>query len=139
MLKKIISITGQPGLFKIISNGNRTLIVEDLNSGKRFPAGMRDKIVSLGDIAMYTTSEDLPLSVILDRLYANMKGEKIDVKNIDARKKFAEIVEDFDRDRVYDSDIRKLFKWYNILVDAGYTRFEEEKPDEAKAEDPKAE
>ena len=139
MLRKIISITGKPGLFEIISQGNRMFIVEDIVSKKRFPALQRDKVVSLGDIAMYTTSEDLPLGEILDRLYANMKGEKIAVKELmkegKLRDKFREVVPDFDDDRVYDNDIKKLFTWYNLLIESGRTKFtKEEEP--AKEEEP---
>ena len=111
MLREILSITGKPGLFKIISSGNKMLIVEDLITRKRFPAGARDKVVSLGDIAMYTDSGDKPLGEILDAVYANRKGEHIEVKELQKngglRPLFAEIIPDFDQDRVYDSDIRE--------------------------------
>lgn len=129
MLKEILSITGKPGLYKIITPGKRTLLVEDLVSKKRFPLGARDRVVCLGDIAMYTVGEDLPLDRILDRVYAVEHGEKIDVKAMDndmLREEFAKAVEDFDRDRVYPSDIKKLFNWYNILVTQGYTKFTED-------------
>lgn len=103
------------------------LLVEDLISKKRFPVSARDKVVSLGDIAMYTMGEDKPLAEILDLVYENMKGEKIDVKALQAgnglKDKFGEILEDYDRDRVYPTDIKKLFTWYNILLDAGFTKF----------------
>ncbi|MCM1152992.1 MAG: DUF5606 domain-containing protein [Muribaculum sp.] len=141
MLRQIISITGKPGLFKIVSHSNRNIIVEDLISKKRFPVSMRDKLVSLGDIAMYTDSGDKPLSEILDLLYANRKGEKIDVKSLsatgDLRPLFREVIPDFDEDRVYDNDIKKLFNWYNILTEAGFTEFsakEEEENKEASEE-----
>lgn len=141
MLKTILAITGKPGLFKIVSQGNRMLLVEELSTGKRFPAHARDKILSLGDIAMYTQEGDTPLGEILDKVYAKMEGAKIDVKTLAAEKKlrdtFGEIIPDFDRDRVYDSDIKKLFTWYNILVDAGFTSFaekEEENKEEAEEE-----
>lgn len=127
MLRTILSITGKPGLFKIVSQGNRMLIVEDLTTKKRIPVHTRDKVVSLGDIAMYTQGEDKPLNEILDLVYENMKGEKIDIKSLKdneaLRDKFAEILPDYDRDRVYPSDIRKLFTWYNLLVDAGFSKF----------------
>lgn len=130
MLREILSITGKPGLFKIVSHGNRILLVEDVQTKKRFPAHQRDKVVSLGDIAMYTDSGDKPLSEILDLVYENMKGESIDVKGLikdgGLRAKFLEIIPDFDQDRVYDNDIKKLFTWYNILLEAGYTKFAEE-------------
>lgn len=139
MLRTILSITGKPGLFKIVSQGNRMLLVEDLVSKKRMPVHARDKVVSLGDIAMYTEGEDKPLSEILDLVYANMNGERIDVKSYDndgLREKFAEILPDFDRDRVYPSDIKKLFTWYNLLTSAGFTKFTEEKNvDESSAEE----
>ncbi len=131
MLKEILSITGRPGLFKIISRGKGMLVVEELGSGKRFPAHARDKVVSLGDIAMYTESGDTPLGEILDKVYAAYGGKKIDVKELvvskGLRSAFEVIVEDYDRDRVYENDIKKLFTWYNILIDNGFTKFAEEK------------
>ena len=132
MLNKILAITGKPGLFKIISHSSKNLIVEDIISKKRFPVSLRDKVVGLGDIAMYTTSEDKPLGEILDLVYTNEKGQLIDVKQLIAdkelRDKFREILPDFDEDRVKDSDIKKLFTWYNILVNDGMTKFTEEPP-----------
>lgn len=132
MLNKILAITGKPGLFKIISHSSKNLIVEDFISKKRFPVSLRDKVVGLGDIAMYTTSEDKPLGEILDLVYTNEKGQLIDVKQLIAEKglrdKFREILPDFDEDRVKDSDIKKLFTWYNILVNDGMTKFKEETP-----------
>lgn len=143
MLRTILSITGKPGLFKIISQGNRMLLVEDIVSKKRMPVHARDKVVSLGDIAMYTEGEDKPLSEILDLVYENMKGEPIQVKAYDndgLREKFAEILPDFDRDRVYPSDIKKLFTWYNLLIGAGFTKFtEEEKAEEENEKEASAE
>lgn len=140
MLRQILSITGRPGLFKIVSQGNRIIIVEELQSGKRMPAHERDKIVSLGDVSMYTEGDDLPLDEILDRVYAHEEGKTIDIKALEStkeglREEFAAIIPEHDRDRVRNSDIRKLFQWYNILVGAGYTRFTEE---EAAAEQEKA-
>lgn len=111
------------------------LVVEDIFSKKRQPVHARDKVVSLGDIAMYTEGEDKPLSEILDLVFADMNGERIDVKAYDnegLRQKFAEILPDFDRDRVYPSDIKKLFSWYNLLLGAGFTKF---KADETSTEE----
>lgn len=139
MLKEILAITGKPGLFKIVSQGKNSLIVEELGTGRRFPAQARDKVVSLGDIAMYTESGDTPLGEILDKTYAVHEGKPIDVKALAAEKgalkeAFKNIVEDFDRVRVHDSDIKKLFTWYNILLANGFTEFAE-KREEAPAEE----
>ncbi len=139
MLREILAITGKPGLFKIISQGNKVLLVEDLKTKKRFPAHARDKVVSLGDIAMYTDSGDKPLGEILDLVYAHNEGKPIDVKKLVAdgglREEFEAVIPDFDKERVYNNDIKKLFTWYNILIEEGYTKFteEEEKKDEEEA------
>ncbi len=131
MLKEILSITGKPGLFKLVSRGNNMLIVESLLDGKRMPTYTRDKIVSLGDISMFTTDEDVPLWQVLENL-KKASGEKActaDVKNMTKEqifKFFGEILPNFDRDRVYPTDIRKLVSWYNLLVEAGITDFREE-------------
>lgn len=136
MLKEILSITGRPGLFRILSQGKGILVVEELGSGKRFPAHARDKVVSLGDIAMYTESGDTPLGEILDKVYAKYEGKAVDVKELVSSKglrpAFEAIVEDYDRDRVYENDIKKLFTWYNILIANGFTEFAE-KEDEQNA------
>ncbi len=142
MLRTILSITGKPGLFKIISQGNKMLIVEDLLSKKRQPIHARDKVVSLGDIAMYTEGEDKPLGEILDLVYDNMNGKPIDVKamagnNEELRSKFAEILPDYDKDRVYPSDIKKLFSWYNILLEAGFDKINEEEKEKSETSDSK--
>lgn len=130
MLREILAITGKPGLFKIISHSSKLLLVEELGSKKRFPASARDKVVSLGDIAMYTDSGDKPLGEILDLVYAHNDGKKIDVKELvksnGLRDEFEAILPDYDKERVYPTDIKKLFTWYNILIDNGYTKFTEE-------------
>lgn len=140
MLREILSITGKPGLFRIVTPGKRTLVVEEMTTKKRFPLGQRDRVVCLGDIAMYTVGEDLPLAEILDRVYAVEEGQPVDVKSMDndaLRAEFAKAVEDFDRDRVYPSDIKKLYNWYNLLISQGFTKFTDES--EASASDAEAE
>lgn len=143
MLREILAITGKPGLFRIVSQGNRMLLVEELKTKKRFPAHSRDKVVSLGDIAMYTDSGDKPLGEILDLVYAHNDGKEIDVKKLIAegklREEFEAVVPDFDKERVYDNDIKKLFTWYNILLESGMTKFTEEKEEEAAAEETEGE
>lgn len=135
MLREILAITGKPGLFRIVSHSNKMLVVEDLMTKKRFPAHARDKVVSLGEIAMYTDSGDKPLGEILDLVYAKNEGKPIDVKKLVADKalkeEFEAVVPDFDKERVYDNDVKKLFTWYNILIESGMTKFADE---EAEAE-----
>ncbi len=130
MLKNILAITGRPGLFRLVSRGNGMLIVESLEDGKRMPTYSRDKVVSLADISMFTTSEDVPLRVVLESLgkQENLQACQLEVKKADndtLRDFFAKILPNFDRDRVYPSDIRKLVQWYNILIKAGITDFKE--------------
>ena len=148
MLKKIISITGKPGLQKILSQGRGTLIVEDVETKRRFPVHSRDQVVSLGDISMYTESGDTPLGEIMQMLYDKTGGKPIDGDSMNSEQlhqSFGEVVTDYDRLRVRDRDIKKLYKWYNILLADGFTKFiedtadtaapeAEDKPAEAKAE-----
>lgn len=140
MLKKILAISGKPGLFEVLGQGKNVILVKDLVSGKKFPASMREKLMSLGDITMYADSGDLPLGEIYTRLYEKENGKKVDVKTLEKEKsfatKFAEVVPDFDRERVYTSDLRKFFTWYNILIDSGFTKFiEDEKQENGEKEE----
>ena len=111
------------------------LIVEELATGKRRPAYMRDKVMSLADIAMYTTEEDVPLYTIYNNISKLENGKAVDINALasddDVREYFAKVLPDFDRDRVYTSDIRKALSWYNQLVAAGITAFVEEKTAES--------
>lgn len=127
MTERILSISGKPGLYKLVSQGKNMLIVEELTTGKRRPAYMRDKVMSLGDIAMYTTGEDVPLYTIYASIAKLEDGKQVDIKALvsddDVREYFAKVLPDFDRERVYTSDIRKALAWYNQLVAAGITDF----------------
>lgn len=138
MLKEVLSIAGKSGLFKIISNGKNMLVVEELLTGRRFPAHAREKIISLGDVSIYTDKGDIPLSDVLELVREKNASKEVDYKKLDAegslRTYFAEILPDFDRDRVYTSDLKKLFSWYNILIQAGYTSFAAPEPEAAAPE-----
>lgn len=139
MLKKIISITGKPGLQKILSQGRGTLIVEDVETKRRFPVHSRDQVVSLGDISMYTESGDTPLGEIMQMLYDKTGGKPIDGDSMNSEQlhqSFGEVVTDYDRLRVRDRDIKKLYKWYNILLADGFTKFVEDTADATDAEKP---
>lgn len=135
MNERILSISGKPGLYKLVSQGKNMLIVEELATGKRRPAYMRDKVMSLADIAMYTTEDDVPLYTIYNNISKLENGKAVDINALasddDVREYFAKVLPDFDRDRVYTSDIRKALSWYNQLVAAGITAFVEEKTAES--------
>lgn len=141
MLKTILAIAGKPGLFKLVSQGKNMLIVEALATGKRTPAYAHDKVISLGDIAIYTTEDDVPLGDVLETIKAKNEGKEVDVKAFgddhELRKYFKEILPGFDEDRVYTNDIKKVFNWYNLLIAAGITDFveKEETPAEEQAEE----
>ena len=137
MLKTILAIAGKPGLYKLISQGKNMLVVEALQTGKRTPAYNHEKIISLGDIAMFTDSDEVPLNEVFQSIQKLENGAKASVstKDDDAtlREYLAKVLPDFDRERVYTSDIKKLISWYNILIENGYTDFtavEEEQPTE---------
>lgn len=141
MLKRILSISGKQGLFRLVNQGKNMLIVESLLNGKRTPAYAHDKIISLGDIAIYTVENDVPLADVFEAVKEKNEGKHVDVKALGndeaVRAYFKEILPDFDEERVYTTDIKKVFNWYNQLLDAGFTTFKEEpaeKPAEDKAE-----
>jgi hypothetical protein len=137
MLKEILSVTGKPGLFKLVSQGKNMLIVESLIDGKRIPAYTKDKVVSLGDIAIFTETEEIPLGQVLESLKVKENGAvcSVDSKadNDKLRKFMGEVLPEYDRDRVYPSDIRKLISWYNILINAQITEFVAEEKEETVA------
>lgn len=143
MLKEILSITGKPGLYKLVSQGKNMLIVEGLADGKRIPAYARDKAVSLGDIAIFTETEEIPLGEVLEKVKVKENGEKISIDSkadSDALRKYMEeVLPEYDKERVYPSDIKKLISWYNILVEKNLTDFikkEEENTDEKSEKEP---
>ncbi len=127
MLNNILSISGKPGLFKLVSRGKNMLIVESLSTGKRIPAYSHDKVISLADIAMFTVDGETPLNEVMNSVKEKENGAvaSVSLKSTadEYRKWFAEILPNFDRERVYPSDIKKLITWYNILTEAGLNDF----------------
>ena len=135
MLKNILAITGKPGVYKLVSRGNNMLIVESLVDGKRMPTYARDKIVALSDVSMFTDADDIALSEVLTNAgkKEGLKAVAFDPKKADNKALqawFDEVLPNWDRDRVYPSDIRKLIQWYNILINAGITDFTVEEEEE---------
>lgn len=141
MVETILSISGKPGLYKLVSGGKMNLIVEVLDeTHRRMPAFATDRVTSLSDIAMYTDAEDVPLWQVLKNLgeKEGLKEATFDYKKASAtelRAYFAEVLPAYDRDRVRDTDIKKLIQWYNILVKYGITDFEATFNPDAQKED----
>ena len=141
MLKKILCISGRSGLFELKSYGKNMVIVESLADHKRIPAYSRDKIISLGDIAIYTTDKEVPLGQVMETIFAQNEGKPLQIDELKTDEQidvfFAKVLPDYDAERVYRTDIKKVINWYNILVEAGFTKFvdEEEKTEEAPTEE----
>ena len=128
-LSKILSIAGKNGLFKVVSQGKTTVIVESLNDNKRFPAFANEKMSSLEEISVFTTGDDLALKEIFKTFHEKLEGKPaIDHKSDNAtlKKFFLGMVPEFDQDRVYVSDIKKMVSWYNTLLAQGLLDFTEE-------------
>ncbi|MGD0342185.1 MAG: DUF5606 domain-containing protein [Bacteroidales bacterium] len=118
VLKDILAISGEPGLFKFIAQGKNSMIVEHLETKKRSSAFGSAKVSSLEEISVYTDKEDMPLGKIFDLIYEKHSGgPAIDYKSDPEKLKvwFAEVVPEYDKDKVYPSDIKKIAHWYNIL------------------------
>lgn len=136
-LSGIISISGRPGLYKVIAQGKNSIIVESLMDKKRFPAYSSDRISALEDISIYTVEDDKPLKEIFADIYEKQGGKegpshKADIAEL--TEYFTEILPNYDEERVYASDIKKLFQWYNLLLKAGALEATPENEDETKAE-----
>ena len=132
MKQTILAISGKPGLYKLVSRAKNSLIVEALDgTHKRMPAFATDRITSLADIAMFTETEDVPLMKVLASMRDLEGGKK---SSVDFRKAgadelheyFTKVLPNWDQERVQNSHIKKLIQWYDILIGAGITDFEEE-------------
>lgn len=129
MEQTILSISGKPGLYKLVSRGKANLIVEKVDeTHKRLPIFASDSVTSLNDIAIYTESEDIPLTKVFASVYDKEAGKPSSLNykkcaSKELRDYFATVLPDFDRERVHDSDIKKLLQWYDILVNNGITDF----------------
>lgn len=137
---KFLSVSGKPGLFKVVSQLKHAVLVESLIDKKRFPAFGNEKISTLEEIAVFTTGEDRPLKDVLKTLYEKLEGKPAIDPKADARdlKAFFEsIIPDYDPERVYPSDIKKIISWYNLLQENNLLDFTEEKePKEEEKKEP---
>ncbi len=141
MLKGILAISGQRGLFKLVSQAKNSIIVESLIDGKRMPAYATSRISALEDISIYTEEEDVKLSDVFKAIYEKENGgEAINPKSSGNELKgyFESILPEYDKDRVYVSDIKKVLTWYNLLLEKEMidpNAVDEEETEEAATED----
>lgn len=136
-LSKVLSITGKSGLFTLVSRGNNSFIVESLTDGKRFPAFSHDGVANLENISIFTNGDDVTLESVFVSMYKKENGGKCNVSQSDAnamKAYFAEVLPDYDRERVYVSNIKKVIAWYNQLIEHNLIDLEEKKADEKAAE-----
>ena len=130
MIKKILAISGKPGLYKLVSRGNKSLIVETVDEQKRrIPAFGAEKVVSLGDISIYTNDDkEVSLASVFESIKQNYDAATVDLSPKKASQDdiiafFTKVLPNYDTDRVRVSDMRKVLSWYNILVSNGINEF----------------
>jgi hypothetical protein len=136
-LSKVLSIAGKPGLFSMVSQSKSGLIVESLLDGKRIPAFSHERISSLEEISIFTEVDDVPLKEVFQKIFEKEDGKKTISHKSSANELKAlmeSILPDYDRERVYVSDIKKLINWYNLLVDKNLIDLES-KDDDTNKED----
>ena len=129
-LKDFISVAGKSGLHTIVGKSKNNVIVESLKDKKRFPIFNTNKISALSDISIYTYDEEILLSELFDRIQKKYKKDAA-VSHLESaeelKKVFKELVPNYDQEQVYNSDIKKVFQWYNILHDTDNLIKEESK------------
>ncbi len=133
-LEKILSIGGKPGLFRLITQTRSGFVAESLLDGKKITVGMRGNVSVLSEIAVYTLEEELPLAAVFQKIKDKEKGAKTSIghksSKLDLEEYFFEVLPNYDEDRVYPSDIKKVIQWYNILHDNGINDFSSDKEPE---------
>ncbi|WP_431161250.1 DUF5606 family protein [Flagellimonas beolgyonensis] len=129
-LDKILSIGGKPGLYKLLTQTRSGFVGESLLDGKRVTVGIRSNVSVLSEIAIYTLEEEMPLREVFQKIKEKENGNKTSISHkaekIELEEYFFEVLPNYDEDRVYASDIKKIIQWYNILVDNNITEFLEE-------------
>lgn len=135
MFERVMTITGKPGLYRLLSSGRNMFVVEVIDATKkRMPVHSSDKVVMLDDIAIYTDTEEVPLREVFRKIYEKENAVlPFDLKMSTPEELvayFEEIMPDYDRERVYLTHIKKMYSWYNILVANGIVDFKEETQEE---------
>ncbi len=140
-LDKILAISGKPGLYELTAQSRGGFIVKSIPEGKKMVVNIRHNVSLLSEIAIYTYTEEVPLGEIFQKIYEKEDGgEAISHKSSknELEAYFSEVLPEYDEDRVYASDMKKLFQWYNLLIKNGFTDFtekEEDKKPEDKSEE----
>lgn len=129
-LSKILSISGKPGLFKLIGESKSNLVVESLIDGKRGPAFSHERISTLKEISIYTDGEDVSLEEVFKKISEYQDGKPVpnpkSASSIEIKELFEKVLPDYDREAVYVSDMKKVFGWYNFLLEKDMLDFSEE-------------
>jgi len=139
-LSKILSISGRPGLYKMVGESKNGLIVESLADGKKFPVFAHERVSSLKEISIYTETDDISLRKVLKKIEEIQGGKPVDnpkkASGNELKSLFEQVVPDYDKDAVYVSDIKKAFTWYNLLLEKDMLDFPEEEEENAEEETP---
>jgi hypothetical protein len=129
MLEGILSISGQSGLYKLITQAKNGIIVESFDTQKRMPVYSNAKVSALEDIAIFTSGEEVPLKEVFKKIYTveNKKESSVSKKatNDEIKEYFEDILPEYDKDRVYVSDMKKVLTWYNFLIEKDLLNFDE--------------
>ncbi|MDX1363151.1 DUF5606 family protein [Arenibacter latericius] len=138
-LNKILSISGKPGLYKLLTQTRAGFVAESLLDGKKITVSFKNNVSVLSEIAIYTLEEEVPLKDIFEKIKEKEEGGKTSISHKDDKIKleeyFFEVLPNYDEDRVYASDIKKVIQWYNLLHDHGITDFATEEEEEVASEE----
>lgn len=134
-LEKILSISGKPGLYELKAQTRSGFVAESLIDGKKLSVGLKNNVSLLSEIAIYTLEEEVPLKEVFNKIKEKENGGKTEISHKDPKIKleeyFFEVLPDYDEDRVYASDIKKIIQWYNLLHDQGITDFDTQEQEES--------
>lgn len=140
-LDKVMSISGKPGLYELKTQTRGGFVAESMLDGKKITVNLRHNVSLLSEIAIYTYTEEVPLREVFQKIQEKENGEEA-ISHKESKNKleeyFSDVLPDYDEDRVYTSDIKKIIQWYNLLVSKGVTDFtkpEDEKKDEKKSDE----
>ena len=134
-LSNILVIAGKPDLSELVSQTKGGAVVSNLVTGQKYPVFRNDRISSLGEIRLFTETDECPLDEVMQNIFKHLDGKATDFDPKKAESKvmfdlLAQVLPDYDRERVHASDVKKLFSWYNILLTAGKINLDEEKTEE---------